>query len=473
VQAASAAREVDMDTRPDLTNAQLFVDDTWIGQSLWLTRRWHQPRKHSQPVLVAEHPWERWCPVLYGSVLHWRDRYRMWYATWTRQPRPRACYAESDDGVVWRKPALGIYPFEGSTPSNIVLESSLGPEGLIDDLTVIDDPDDAPWPLKMLYWQPGGIHAARSEDGVHWDTSPGNVLPGWGDRFNALPARLAGQYVLYGRAPVQDGGQGRRVWRTASPDLRAWSEPELVLAPDVEDAPYMQYYSLVPFAYEGLLLGGLERMYVAPDKVDTELVSSRDGRCWQRSRPRPAFLSWGPENAFDSAWVNLSASAPIRQRNLLWFYYSGRAGAHGAAYPMNFGGIGLGSLRVDGFASLAAQGKAGLLVTAPMEWPDADLAVNFDPRPDPLSHPGDQVGELHVEVRGGDGLPLAGYQFDQCPALVRNTHTEPDSSRTVRWAEGRSAQALAGQRLRLAFRLRDGHLYSFRARRATATSPPA
>lgn len=454
-----------MTATSDLFCAQLFLDDTHIEHSLWLTRQWHQPRKFPQPVLVAEHPWERWCPVMFGSVLHWDGLYRMWYVGWTREPRPRACYAESEDGVIWRKPWLGTCELDGSRDNNVVLQSSLGPEGLIDDLTVIHDPDDADWPLKMLYWQSGGIHAARSCDAIHWDTTPGNVLPGWGDRFNAVPTRHDGKYVVFGRAPTRDGGRGRRVWRTESPDLATWSEPELVLAPDVEDPRYMQYYSMVPFVYEGLVLGGLERMYVSPDKLDTELIFSRDGRTWQRSRPRPAFLTWGAEGAFDSTWVNLSASAPVRHSGLLWFYYSGRAGAHGAPAPMNYGAIGLCSLRVDGFASLVAYGKAGLLVTPVVEWPDAELAVNFDPRPDTASHPGDQVGELRVEVRDESGLALAGYAFDQCTPLVQNTWRDEDSSRTVLWEGGASARALAGRRVHLAFRLRDGHLYSFRARR--------
>jgi predicted nucleic acid-binding protein len=65
-------------TTPELFGAQLFLDDRWIDQSLWLTRDWHQPRKFPRPVLAAEHPWERWCPVLFGSAMHWQGLYRMW-----------------------------------------------------------------------------------------------------------------------------------------------------------------------------------------------------------------------------------------------------------------------------------------------------------------------------------------------------------------------------------------------------------
>ena len=76
------------------------------------------------------------------------------------------------DGVDWEKPQLRVCEFRGSTENNIVLQSRT-PDGLIDDITVIHDPDDTEWPLKALYWdsgrdtadEPRGIYAARSADG--------------------------------------------------------------------------------------------------------------------------------------------------------------------------------------------------------------------------------------------------------------------------------------------------------------------
>jgi hypothetical protein len=458
-----------------LFNAQLFLDDTWIDPAtggLWVQRQWHQPRKYPVPLMTAEHPWERWAPLMYGSVLHWRGKFRMWYVVWTRGQNPRACYAESDDGVVWDKPRLGLCEFNGSKDNNIFLDSGYGPKGLIDDLTIIDDPDDGEWPLKMLYWDVGvspseptaGIFAARSKDGIRWERNPGLVLRGWGDRFNALPVKQDGKYVVFGRAPVKTEG-GRRVWRTESADLVHWSEPGLVLIRDAEDPPYMQFYSVSVFPYEGIYLGGLERMYFSPDKLDVELVFSRDGRQWQRPRTRPSFIPVGPEGSWDSDWTNLPANAPILRENHLWFYYSGRTGAHAVSYPYNRGGIGLSVLRVDGFASLKAAAKEGLIVTPPMTWPEGELRVNFDPREDITSHPGGQDGQLLAEVRGEDGAAITGFSSADCIPVRVNTYNLELSSAPVSWKEGRTMRALAGKRVRLAFRFRSGHLYSFRAAR--------
>lgn len=461
-----------MERRTDLTKAQLFLDDTWIEETSFVSRQWHQPKKFPDPVLKPEHPWERWCPVMYGTVLHWRGKFRMWYNCWTRDPKPRVCYAESADGVAWEKPVLGVCEFDGSSKNNIALEGTT-PERFIDDISIVDDPDDAEWPLKALFWegtrhdvkQPDwGIWAARSKDGVHWDRSLGLVLAHWGDRFNAASVRLNGKYVVLGRAPGSRP-HGRQAWRTESADLIHWSEPKRALARDLEDPVNMEYYSATAFPYESLTLGTIERMYMSPDRLDTELVWSYDDGCtWQRARTRPAFLAPSPHRAWDDTWVNLPTNGPIQHRGRLWFYYSGRSGAHGVPYPFNHGGIGLALLRVDGFASIHAAERQGWLVTRPMSWADADLFVNVDPRRDLSSHPGFCSGEVRVEVRAEANHALPGFAWDDCEPLRHNTASEPDSSARVVWRENKSLREMAGRRVRLAFRLRDAHLYSFRAR---------
>ena len=124
---------------------------------------------------------------MYGTVLRRRERFQMWYVCWSRLSHCRACYAESSDGVHWEKPKLGLHEFDGSKANNIIIQSS-SPEGKIDDISVIDDPDDSKWPLKALYWDSAvpksytgpatrGIMAARSRDGVVWEPI-GLVLPG-------------------------------------------------------------------------------------------------------------------------------------------------------------------------------------------------------------------------------------------------------------------------------------------------------
>jgi hypothetical protein len=454
---------------PDLFKSQFFMDDSWIAESWRLGRVWHKARKRPEPVLRAEAPWEG-APVMYGTVLFRDGRFRMWYVSWCGAFRGAIAYAESPDGVFWTKPALGLVEVNGSKANNLILAR---PDLYVDNLGVIDDPADKKWPLKMIYWMAGdghkssGLAAARSADGIHWDFSLGMVLPHWGDRTNMLPERDAGKYVVYGRIPRMMAAPRscRTVARTESRDLRRWSEPELVIKPDPEDDPRLQIYSATVFKHESLYLGFIERMNMAPDVLDPELCFSHDGRTWQRTRARQPFIERGPACSWDGYWVNLPSSAPVRRDGQLLFHYSGRSTGHTHHDAYRLAGIGLASLRVDGFCSLQAVEKDGWLVTPPLRWVKGELHVNLDPRRDITTHPGYGGGQLLAELRDPAGRPIPGFTFDDCLPLLHNTahSNRADGTLPVKWKEEKRLAALAGRRVRIAFRLRDAHLYAFKA----------
>ena len=49
----------------------------------------------------------------------------MWYDASSFESR-NVCYAESDDGVHWRRPVCNVVEFEGSKENNIVLKNAVG-----------------------------------------------------------------------------------------------------------------------------------------------------------------------------------------------------------------------------------------------------------------------------------------------------------------------------------------------------------
>ena len=138
-----------------------------------------KPAVRPEPVL-APNPFGIGAPDdsaahFYGTVLHDEGRFRMWYYAchWGRNPDwpPRMmqqiarspgwfrgecplyagpiCYAESDDGITWTKPALGQVLFKGSRANNALAI----PHVLIGAANVIKEPDD-PDPArryKMVY----------------------------------------------------------------------------------------------------------------------------------------------------------------------------------------------------------------------------------------------------------------------------------------------------------------------------------
>lgn len=464
----------------------LFLDDTWIGQSAFVTRQWHAPIKRAGPVLVADRPWESGSIVAYGSVIFRDSAFHIWYVVWGRREPSRICYAYSEDGIRWEKPELGIHDWRGSSANNIVLISAM-PGGSIDGVTVIDDPEDAAWPLKMLLYDSwpksgsfdggifvpgvdsgwsGAIFIARSRDGIRWERLTEKAAIGTGDRFNALSSKQDGKFLFFGRSHVPAIPiRGRMVYRWESADLHAWKDPEPVLHSDIEDPAAMEIYSLSPFAYAGLLLGGIERMHAAPDVVDTELAWSRDGgRHWNRSRERKPFLALGKSGSFDSMWINLPASAPVCFGNRLLFHYSGRTAAHGTPHALIGGGIGLAVLRIDGFVSVTAEDREGMIETRPFTWPGGELFVNFDPRHNETDHYRSGTGELVTEVIMDNGAVAEGFSRQECNPLRINTADMEHASTCVRWQNGRSMSIFAGIPIRLRICLRNASLYSFSAR---------
>ena len=107
----------------------LFVDDHHVLYRPG-TRRVLQPlRRHPTNPLIAgrDKPWE--VAIAWSSV-HRDDatgRYQLWYQAYAgpaaREATRRCtvCYAESADGLIWHKPALGLYGFNDVKDTNIVL----------------------------------------------------------------------------------------------------------------------------------------------------------------------------------------------------------------------------------------------------------------------------------------------------------------------------------------------------------------
>ena len=85
------------------------------------------------------------------------------------------CYAESDDGLNWRKPMLGLHEFQGSKANNIVLASKLLDGANLDaghPAVFKDENPDAPADAryKALVRSNGahGLIALQSPDGLNW-----------------------------------------------------------------------------------------------------------------------------------------------------------------------------------------------------------------------------------------------------------------------------------------------------------------
>jgi predicted GH43/DUF377 family glycosyl hydrolase len=447
----------------DLTQPQLFLDDSWIEETSRLQRVWEQAEIFPEPVLRPETPWEGRQVVMYGSVFRIGGEWRMYYLTFNAPKPTLLCMATSSDGLRWQRPNLGLYEFNGSKANNIVWFPEPGFH--TDGPTICHDPADPRAPFKMLYFAygkgPAGQYAAFSKDGIAWDHRPTPVMTNTGDRSNVLGQRgHHGRFVAYLRhADMMKRHGARSVWVSESEDFLRWNEPTPILRPDLDDPPNSELYGMAAFRYSDRYIGLLEHWHGAPDRIEIQLAWSRGGDVWQRPAVRRPFLS-GRDYPWAKAWVTCANTAPIQEGNQLWFYFGGRSQAHGREHPQSYGAIGLASLTMDRFAAIQADYRPGRLVTRPFTWPGGELALNCTNTRYAQGHPLHGGGEITVEILDSEGGAVDGYS---APHNVVSPRSRSTDFPPVQWPRGRSMRQLAGRRIRLAFTLRDARLYAFRS----------
>lgn len=457
---------------------QLFFDNAFLEETENVVRTVHQPKKHPEnPVLVREHPWEDYRVQVYGTVLFdpLEKVFKAWYMnipktakekiTVNGQRRPGHAtllsYATSKDGIRWNKPLLNLVDFEGSKANNMIAPDLYNPEGF----SVLFEPGD-PDPkrrYKAFYWDHGmgplmmyegleiygegekdGMHVAFSPDGIHWTPYEGNPVMKYGSDTGqvVLFDPNLKKYVAYGRF----GAGGRKVARTESEDFIAWATPELVLEPDERDGTNTQFYGISVDLYESVYIGVLWMFYIEQKnigRIDFQLCHSRDGKTWVRDPNRTVFLPNGPEGAWDHGDMRGACRSVILDDRVL-LYYAGSAADHGRGGELNIGmDIGLATLRRDGWVSLDAGKKPGMILTRP------------------FVHPG---GSLHVNLDSSGGMLAARFLDTEGKPFSRGYPSHPvtlDSLDNPIEFKGGLFRSLKGKTVRLQFRFEEAKLYSF------------
>lgn len=127
----------------------------------------------------------------YGSIVRHGGRYKLWYVAFDEsihnEGHEKACrpaYAESDDGIHWERPNLGLVEYQGDTNNNLVLIEP-APINAIN-VKVILDPDD-PDPSRLFkmaaeaFWYDDGVKCGGtvcplfSADGLRWRIANGAI----------------------------------------------------------------------------------------------------------------------------------------------------------------------------------------------------------------------------------------------------------------------------------------------------------
>ena len=337
-------RPIDRSTKPMFvgTARQLFFDDFLLHMAD--PAHWDQlaygvrfslgpVQKSDGPIMVSDALWET--SMAWLSVLREEGLYRMWYCSSHEDRRGgRVSYAESDDGLSWRRPALNELHVAGCKDHNIVFEG--GRDGNSPEFgTVFKDPVAQPGEeYKMVYaeWvdrdlfeagqtSNGALRGASSPDGIHWQRYRENFTRHYPDSQNvAMWDPTLEKYVVYHRALRTFAGleagslrvapqrRGRSVVRLESGDFRLWSEHEDAVMPDLEDGMNTDIYNSAYSRHPD----NVNAHYMFPSfyrhcegTFEVQALTSRDNRNWARPC-RDTFIPLGSEGEFDCYIISVA-----------------------------------------------------------------------------------------------------------------------------------------------------------------------
>lgn len=476
VDAKPPTEPVEIGHEPQFVFDLHVVDTTWGLKSKGeaVTRVSHQAKKHEgNPLMSGDDPSHLW-------VLREDDgRFRMWYQANVKLAGEEkgkgiyavnVAYAESEDGLKWEKPALNLFPDAAKwhLPPNCVIHLADYPqcESSAPQIVEVPEKDRHGYRYIMTYTMStapaNGIRLVGSKDGIHWDFAKDMriaKLPS--DTHNTVHYDAEqDEYVMFCRSKhiyraagqtkemISSGESRRGMSRMSSKEL--WTDwtvrPQTILMPDERDAElgYNYFMAMPVHRYAGIWWGHLAP-FLWNDLYASEIAWSRDGWDFQRLPKREHFIEFGKEGEWDRSMV-IGTARWVEVGDEWWFYYAGFDGSHDDPKGRK-GGIGLATVRKEGFISQHGPKSGGVVCTRAIRWPGGDLIVNAD------AH----AGKMQVRVSDGLRKPIAGFNYDDM-----ETFTGDSVKHAVKWG-GRSLDDYQDKVIRLEFQLHNADLFTFRA----------
>ena len=391
-----------------------FVDSRQVLDSAGVTQRFWPAAKLPGPVVVPDTPREQLrgyftqsgddeCTGCGGPIGLTYDGqvFRLWYSGMPgpieAYPHWAVAYAESDDGIEWRKPSLGLVrSLDGSLDNNLT--------NLIQNaVTVIDLGEDADpekryraegkgaciratgergvyrehWPLDAKGRQLNGMCLLYSSDGLDWKYFQETPVYISQDSGCLVFDRPRNRFLASLKLEIRERGYDRRSHcLTASADGFQWELPRVTLVADEKDDRmaldrgfvWADFQNIGIFPTRDVLIGFLEVSNYSEGfypsfphghrlgfygKIETQLMYSYDGFHWRRTPERRPLIPWGEEGAWDEggAW---KAKTAVEVGDDVFIYYEGFKGDHSYAFDRC---IGLARMKRDRWASFSAAGR--------------------------------------------------------------------------------------------------------------------
>ena len=443
---------------------QLFVDRTLIESIHDAHLVLHHPVKR-EIAIKPEHPWEK-NGVSYMVTFKDGERFRAWYRVdatgLTANRQSMAAYAESDDGIHWHKPKLGLIEFDGSKENNLVWNGDIVNLAVFRD----DNPTAKPNERYKAIGRKSDLFTLVSPDGLRWKPSsdkPIHTARPFDSHNIAFWDPVSEQYVTYTRGVRKEGSLGegmagkffdngvRWVRRSTSRDFLTWSELEPI---QTGKHPREEFYTNATIRYER----APDYLFMFPSRFasarepqpgwkygkgvnDIVLLTSRDGLHFERTfmegfiRPGLDQGNWHERSLYMERGVLQTSPTELS----LYCMQNWRLpSVHIRRY----------TLRLDGFVSVQAGYDGGELITKPIVFSGKRMFLNYSTS---------AVGSLRVELQDEDGKPLPGFALHDCLEIYGD---RVDAA--VSWKSSADVAALAGETVRIRFVIRDADLYALR-----------
>lgn len=460
-----------------------------------------KPKVRPEPVLVPS-PFGSGAPDdlaahFYGTVLHDAGKFRMWYypCHWGKNPdwTPRmmqqlakarsalfqgpVCYAESDDGIAWTKPALEQVLFKGSRRNNALAL----PHAVVSSPLVVKDesePDPArrykmvyqffpeqSQPVIEEYGKMPTVALAVSPDGLKW-TMLG--IP-FRNQFVEPSSFIkhASQYVIHYQAIdsyagyLAEGGTpcGRTGAARVSPDFTRWPDAlaEAFALAEPEDrskrggsGAYDQAHLGVGAASFGNVCVGLYGLWHNAENVkgfdqiscDFGLLVSNDGVRFREPVKGHRFLRREespvtpvPGRNFNTILCQANGILNVGEETRIYHGRWRNAGGKPDELKHYSGEVALATLPRDRWGALGIKAAAGEVWSAVVDLPSpgCEIALNAD-----------GARGLRVEIADERFQPLADFSGQNSGTL----DTDGGLDCLVKWP-GSKLSALGGKKVRL------------------------
>ena len=448
---------------------ELFVDPFLIGSFQNTALKLHEPRDEG-PVLYFDQPWEG-PHCAYVTVFFDGAKYRMYYRGGPTAGKgdnsdEQTCYAESDDGITWTKPNLGLYEWNGIKENNVIYD---------DDANISHN--FAPFydtnpnaPAEEKYKALGGsekvgLVAFISADGIHWKKMQEEPVAkhknyACDSQNVSFWSESEGKYLCYLRVWDSYWSGFRSVARIESDDFRSWG-PEGGLFMTYGDTAREHLYTnqttpyfRAPQIYLATAARFLpEKRVITPEEAvqcevlkgyegdcsDSVLMSTRGGNVYDRTfmegliRPGTDPGDWVSRTNYPARGI--VPTGPEEMSMYAQKYYSQpRARIHRYSW------------RLDGIVSVNAPYAGGEFRTKPLIFSGCDLYINAS-----TSAP----GSIQIELLDSNGAVIPGFELEKSPNLTGNW-----IAKKIVWADGKSLAELAGKPVILRFVMKDADLYS-------------